>query len=142
MNIVILTGRVSTDIELRYTPTGIPVARFGLAVERELSKEKKQVAEAKGQATADFPRITILGNKATALANHSKKGKRVNVWGELRTGSYKNSQGDTVYTTEVLASRVEIVDWATNKPAEDNFNYGEDFQPCDDNEDIPLRGTP
>lgn len=138
MNLIILCGRVSTDIELRYTPQGTAVATFGLAVDRKLSKEKKKEAQDKGQATADFPRVVVWGNQARALAEHSKKGKKINVQGEIRTSSYKNNNGDTVYKTDVVASNVEILEWTTNKPEDENFSYGGDFQAIEDDEDIPF----
>ena len=66
MNNVILTGRIAKELELKYTNNGRAYCRFTLAVDKGMSKEKKQQAEAKGQATADF----ISGNTKQI---HSKR---------------------------------------------------------------------
>ncbi len=74
MNIVMLIGRLTRDPELRYLPnTGTPVATFALAVDKELSKDKKQEMESKGQATADFINIVVFGKLAESCSNVIEK---------------------------------------------------------------------
>ena len=70
MNCVILIGRLTRDPELRYIPnTGTPVATFSLAVDKQLSKEKKMELEAQGRPTADFINIVVWGKQAEHCAN-------------------------------------------------------------------------
>ena len=94
MNQVILIGRLTRDPELVYTPGNqTAVTRFSIAVDRR-DKEK----------TADFIRITVFGKQAENCDRYLHKGKQVAVNGRIQTGSYKNREGQTVYTTDVIAN--------------------------------------
>ena len=110
MNNCILIGRLCADPELRYLQTGTATTRFTLAVDRALTKDKKQEAEAKGQPTADFVPVTVWGKQAESCANYLAKGRMVAVAGRITTGSYEKD-GRTVYTTEVTAERVQFLEW-------------------------------
>lgn len=99
MNQVILIGRLTRDPELVYTPGNqTAVTRFSIAVDRR-DKEK----------TADFIRITVFGKQAENCDRYLHKGKQVAVNGRIQTGSYKNREGQTVYTTDVIANNVEFL---------------------------------
>lgn len=103
MNVVIITGRITKDLEVRYTPSQMAVASFTLAVDRPVKKgEEKQ---------ADFIRCTVFGKQAEMLEKWSRKGNRIAIEGRIQTGSYQNKNGEKVYTTDVIANRVEIIDW-------------------------------
>lgn len=103
MNVVIITGRITKDLEVRYTPSQMAVTSFTLAVDRPVKKgEEKQ---------ADFIRCTVFGKQAEMLEKWARKGNRIAIEGRIQTGSYQNKNGDTVYTTDVIANRVEIIDW-------------------------------
>ena len=109
MNSVNLTGRLTKDPELRYIPeTQNAVATFTIAVDRAFSKEKQ----------ADFIRITVFGKPAENCERFTAKGKLVGVQGRLQTGSYKNKEGTTVYTTDVIAEHVEFIEWRDKDGAE------------------------
>ncbi len=100
MNVVVLIGRLTRDPELRYIPeTQNAVCTFTLAVDRPMSREKQ----------ADFIRITVFGRQAENCAKFITKGRQVAVEGRIQTGSYQNRNGDTVYTTDVIANRVEFL---------------------------------
>jgi len=71
MNNVILTGRIAKDLEIRYTQTGKAYCRLTLAVDRGMSKEKKQEAEAKGQPTADFINCVAWNKLAETINKYS-----------------------------------------------------------------------
>lgn len=77
MNNVILTGRITKDLELKYTQNGKAYCRFSLAVDKGMSKEKKQQAEAKGQATADFINCVAWGTTAETLQKYTAKGTKI-----------------------------------------------------------------
>ncbi|GFN35344.1 single-stranded DNA-binding protein [Tepidimicrobium xylanilyticum] len=112
MNLVVLIGRLTRDPELKYLAnTGTPVATFSLAVDRELSKDKRQEAESKGQPTADFINIIVWGKQAENCANYLKKGRLAAVSGRLQSRSYEGKDGTKKYITEVVATRVEFLEW-------------------------------
>ncbi|MBZ2175408.1 single-stranded DNA-binding protein [Schnuerera sp. xch1] len=133
MNSVVLIGRLTRDPELRYIPnTGSPVARFSLAVDKQLSKEKKQELESKGQPTADFINIVVWGKQAENCANYLAKGRLTAVQGRIQSGSYEAKDGTRRYTTDVVASRVEFLEWGNNN---NNSNFDSDFN--NSNTDFP-----
>ncbi len=102
MNQVILIGRLTRDPELSYTPnTQSAVCRFTIAVDRPRRNGE--------DAGADFIRITVWGRQAETCDRYLSKGRQVAVAGRIQTGSYKNREGVTVYTTDVVADRVEFL---------------------------------
>ncbi|HHW94858.1 MAG TPA: single-stranded DNA-binding protein [Mogibacterium sp.] len=102
MNNVVLIGRLTKDPELSYTPnTQTAVTRFTLAVDRPRRSGE--------DAGADFIRITVWGRQAETCDRYLSKGRQVAVLGRIQTGSYKNREGVTVYTTDVVADRVEFL---------------------------------
>lgn len=114
MNQVFLTGRLTKDPETRYTSgSQIAVCTFTLAVDRPT----KQGEEKK----ADFPRITVFGRQAENCERYLSKGKKVAVQGRIQTGSYQNSQGQKVYTTDVIAERIEFLEWGEQKKPQEEF---------------------
>lgn len=142
MNNVVLIGRLTKDPELRYIPTGTAVSMFTLAVDRGLSKEKKQEMESNNKPTADFIRIKVWGKVAENVANYLEKGRLVGVQGRIQTGFYNKDDNTRVYTTEVIATNVEFLEWGDKKKEEkgqDEYwdGYIEQFHPTD-NDDIPF----
>lgn len=99
MNVVILTGRLTAEPELRYTPQGTPYTSFNLAVDRA-SKSNE----------ADFPTITAWRETAEFACNYLHKGSRIVVRGEIRTRTYPGSDGKNHKVTEVQADRLEFAD--------------------------------
>jgi single-strand DNA-binding protein len=111
MNITILSGRLCANPEVRYiSETQMAVATFTLAVDKFVNKEKK----------ADFIRITVFGKQAENCERYLAKGKRAMVQGKISTGSYTDKDGKTVYTTDVIADRVEFIDFG--EKAAENAN--------------------
>jgi single-strand DNA-binding protein len=102
MNTCILIGRLCANPELSYTPnTQTAVGRFTIAVDRP-----RRDGEDQG---ADFIRITVWGRQAETCDRYLSKGRQVAVQGRIQTGSYKDRNGETVYTTDVIADRVEFL---------------------------------
>jgi len=127
-----LIGRLTRDPELRYiASTGTPVATFTLAVDRELSREKKLEMESKGQPTADFINIVVWGRQAESCANYLRKGKLAAVNGRLQSRSYEGRDGIRRYVTEVVASRDEFLEWSNREDA----TFGSEFS--DEDLDFP-----
>ena len=144
MNNVVLIGRLTRDPELRYIPnTGTPVSTFSLAIDKQISREKKQEMESKGQPTADFINIVVWGKQAENCANYLAKGRLTAVQGRLQSRSYDGKDGIRRYTTEVVAERVQFLEWGDSdnraKPSspQEDFPDIDGFEPIDD-ENIPF----
>ena len=140
MNSVVLMGRLTRDPEVRYiSESQMAVATFSLAIDRPV----KQGQEKK----TDFPRITVFGRQAENCERFLAKGMRCCVQGRIQTGSYTDNNGNTVYTTDVIANRVEFIDFKDNNGQSANQGYQqpsyqgagipEGFQAVDD-DDIPF----
>jgi single-strand DNA-binding protein len=122
MNLVVLIGRLTRDPELKYLAnTGTPVATFSLAVDKQLSKDKRQEAESKGQPTADFINIVVWGKQAENCANYLKKGRLAAVSGRLQSRSYEGKDGTKRYVTEVVANQVQFLEWGKDNDIPDGF---------------------
>lgn len=134
MNNVILTGRIAKDLELRYTQNGKAYCRLTIAVDRGLSKEKKQEAEAKGQATTNFINCIAWGITAETLNRYTAKGKKILVYGSIETGSYTAQDGSKRYTTDVLVNRAEILEFVDN-----NNTNSQDTQPFGQFDELPYQ---
>lgn len=100
MNNVVLTGRLVRDPELTYLQNEKHTAktRFTLAINREGQRD-----------VADFVPIIVFGKQAENCNQYLGKGSLVAVNGRIQTGSYKNRDGQTVYTTDVFANNVEFL---------------------------------
>lgn len=123
MNSVSLMGRLTRDPELRYTAnTQMANARFVVAVNRKLSKEKRQEAENNGYPTADFISCMAWGKTAENIGNYFKKGQRIAVSGHIQTGSYENQQGQRIYTTDVVVDSFDFIE--SNSSSNTNNNQG------------------
>lgn len=135
MNNVVLIGRLVRDPELRYLQTGTANTTFTLAVDKGLSKEKKNEMEAQGKPTCDFIRIVVWGKQAENAANYLAKGRLVAIQGRIQTGSYEDKDGKRVYTTDVVANQVEFLEWGEKGQASDEVPEG--FHPID-SDSIPF----
>lgn len=129
-NIVILTGRMTKDADLRYTNTQVAVARFTLALDRGKDKDGKD----KG---ADFPGCIAFGKTAEFIDKYAGKGNRISVVGHLQTGSY-DKDGQKVYTTDIIVDKVEPIDWkGGNETKSTDTDIPEGFSALED-EDLPF----
>lgn len=121
MNSVQLIGRLTRDPEIRYTSgSQMAVATFTIAIDRP--------TRAGGERQTDFPRITVFGRQAETCEKYLAKGRKVAIEGRIQTGSYQNKNGETVYTTDVVANRVEFLEWGDRPQGQGGFegnrNYG------------------
>lgn len=121
MNNVNILGRLTRDVDLRMTTSNLAVGRFNVAVDRKLSKEKRQEAEKNNQPTADFISCIAFGKTAENIATYFKKGQRIAVSGHIQTGSYEKD-GQKIYTTDVVVDSFDFIE--SNSSSNTNNNQG------------------
>ncbi|MDO4799119.1 MAG: single-stranded DNA-binding protein [Bacillota bacterium] len=144
MNSVVLIGRLVKNPEIKFVPaSGTAVANFTLAIDKGLTREKKQEFESQGKPTADFIRIVVWGKQAESCSNYLSKGKLVAIQGSIQSSSYKTQSGDTRYVTDVIANKVEFLEWGerTTNQRNDESSFGgdfEEFETLEENDDIPF----
>ena len=131
-NLVFLIGRLTRDPEVRYTSgTQMAVCTFTLAIDRPV--------KAGAEKQTDFPRVTVFGKQAENCERFLSKGRLVAVQGRLQTGSYTNKNGNTVYTTDVVADRVEFLERAEKSEAREAEPVPQGFAAVDESEfDVPF----
>lgn len=100
MNSVQLTGRITKDPEIKYTPSGMAYMGFILAVSR---RQK----DANGNLQSDFITCKVFGATAEFISKYIKKGFMLGIEGEIQTGQYQASDGKTHYTTDVMVRSCE-----------------------------------
>lgn len=111
MNSVVLIGRLTKDPHISYiSGTQTAVARFSIAISRGKDKDGND----KG---ADFPSVVVFGRQAENCERYLSKGKLVGITGRLQTGSYEKD-GRKVYTTDVIANRIEFLEWDSKEKSE------------------------
>ena len=103
MNRVDLIGTLYKDVEVKQGTNGKSIAKTGIAVKREYKN-------AEGKYDADFLNITAFGATADFLSKYFSKGSKIALSGKIQTGSYKNKEDKTVYTTDIIADSIEFVD--------------------------------
>ena len=135
MNTITLVGRLANEPELRYMPSGQTMCSFILAVDRQLSREKKEDYKQRGIPTADFPRIITWGKTAETASGYLKKGQRVALEGSIQTGSY-DKNGVKIYTCDVIATRIEYLERAEQAPKEEYKTSTREEVPMKDSGDF------
>lgn len=114
INNVVLVGRLTKDVDLRYTANGTGVATFTLAVNRNFTNQD-------GNRDADFINCVIWRKSAETLANYAKKGTLLGVTGRIQTRNYENQQGQRVYVTEVVVENFQLLESrSTNQQHKNN----------------------
>ena len=138
MNQVVLIGRLTRDPDMRYTQSGMGVCKFTLAVDKDLAKDKKAEFTTQGKPTADFIQVLVFGKMAEACAQYLAKGRMTAVSGRINTGNYTKEDGTKVYTTDVMASKVEFLEWGEKKQEKKEETGDDVFIPVYDDDDIPF----
>ncbi|CAM4302947.1 single-stranded DNA-binding protein [Paenibacillus tarimensis] len=103
LNRVILIGRLTRDPEMRYTPSGVAVTQFTLAVDRPFTSNG-------GEREADFIPVVTWRQLAETCANYLRKGRLTAVEGRIQVRNYENNEGKRVYVTEVIADNVRFLE--------------------------------
>lgn len=111
MNVIILIGRLTKNPEMKEGNT--PMTNFTIAVDREGKNDE-----------TDFPRVTVFGKQAENCVRYLSKGSLVAIRGAIRTGQYTDREGRTVYTTDVVANRVQFLSPKNGGESRENNNIG------------------
>ena len=109
INNVVLTGRITRNLELKQTNNNNSSLNITLAVERNFKDQS-------GQKQTDFISCKAFGKRAETIAQYCQKGDLIGITGSIQTGSYQKQDGSTVYTTDVMVN--ELIFFP--KPKQDN----------------------
>ena len=141
LNVVVLSGRLTQDPELKTTPNGISVCSFSIAVERRFrSGEERQ---------SDFINIVTWRSSAEFVSKYFKKGQMIAIRGSIQTRRYQDKDGNNRYAFEVVADEVQFADFARREgdaapvaaatPASYSNAGAGDFTSIDEvDEDLPF----
>ncbi|EGQ3311325.1 TPA: single-stranded DNA-binding protein [Staphylococcus pseudintermedius] len=144
INRVVLVGRLTKDPEFRTTQSGVEVATFTLAVNRNYKNKN-------GEQQADFINCIVFRKQAENVNNYLNKGNLAGVDGRLQSRSYENQEGRRIFVTEVICDSVQFLESKNNNqsnnqsqqqrgqaPAQDN-SFTNANNPIDiDDEDLPF----
>ena len=103
MNKAIILGRLTKDVEVKYTPSGKCVAQITLAVNRPFKAEN-------GTQEADFIPVVLWGKPAELVGNSCQKGHRLLVEGRIQIRQYEDKNGQKRFATEVIANNIEFIE--------------------------------
>ena len=112
-NLVVLTGRLTADPELRYTGNNTPVTSFSIAVNRRY--------KAGEESQADFINIVAWRQTAEFIARYFRKGNAICVCGSLQTRTWTDNNGNKRYATEVVADEASFVERKSDSPRNDDY---------------------
>lgn len=138
MNKVFLIGNLTRDPELRETPSGVPVCRFAIAVQRPYTSQD-------GERQVDFFECTAWRGLGESVARHTKKGKKVAVSGSIQIRNYEDNQGAKRTAVDIVAQDVEFLSPRDNEDGFDDeprqaapARKKPVLQAMDDDSDIPF----
>lgn len=118
INSVVLVGRLTKDVELRKTQSGLSVASFTIACDRRLSQEQRN----NNEQSADFINCVAWRGSADFLSSYAHKGDTVGVEGKIQTRNY-DRDGQRVYVTEVLANSVNLLHSKQTVQSQEQASY-------------------
>ncbi|MFK0524795.1 single-stranded DNA-binding protein [Paenibacillus illinoisensis] len=138
INNVVLVGRLTKDPDLRYTPAGVAVTQFTLAVDRPFTSQG-------GERETDFIPVVTWRQLAETCANYLRKGRLAAVEGRIQVRNYENNEGKRVYVTEIVANNVRFLESSKRSAEVENDEprvrnngrdpFADDGQPIDINDD-------
>lgn len=132
MNSVNLIGRITHDPEIKHSTSGKPYLRFSIALDKKLSKEKREEFIQRNISVTDYPRIVTWGKCAENCSKYLCKGSLVGISGSISTDSYEKDDGSKAYKMEVIADKVKFLDNRKSLSEENNF------EEVEVNDDIPF----
>lgn len=126
MNKIILVGRMTKDIEIRYTQNQKEIGSFDLAVNRNYKN-------ANGEYDTDFFKCIVWGNLAKTIQTYTSKGSQIAIEGRVENRTYQANDGTNRYVTEVVVEGVHLIDFKKNETATTEEVIG-----VDDFEQLPF----
>jgi single-strand DNA-binding protein len=131
MNLVVLTGRLTRDPELKYAASGKAYCKFSLAVDRAFQKDQ-----------ADFINCTAFGKTAELIGEYLRKGRLCGVQGRIQTDTYE-SNGEKRYSTSVMVDRIEFLESRNSADSsQDNFGGVRQESPSYKQAEKPVAAEP
>lgn len=121
MNKIILIGRLTKDVEVRYTTLNRACASFTIAVNRTYTNQD-------GKRESDFINIVAWDKLGENVSKYTHKGSLVAVEGRLQVRSYENQEGRRIYVTEVIASTVQFLETKEKNEQNTNNNENDPFE--------------
>src|SRR5690606_36536149 len=131
MNVFNGIGRLTEDVDLRYSKSGTAVAKFSIAINRQFKNQN-------GEQEVDFINCVAFGKRAETIGQYVKKGHRSGITGSIMTGSYENNQGKKVYTTDINVTGFTFLESA-QKPKQKSAQTTVDAEPIQiEDEGLPF----
>lgn len=127
MNKVELIGRITKDLELRYTQSQKPVLSFSIAVNKRVN----------GENSADFISCVAWNTTAEFISKYFKKGQAIAVIGRLQNRSYEDDKGKH-YITEVVVEETEFVGTKADKKEDEEKQYEGFYENYNYENDLPF----
>lgn len=132
LNKVILMGRITRDLELKYTQNNTAVCSFSVAVDRRFARQGEE-------RQTDFINVVAWRQQAEFVAKYFGKGRMINVVGSLQTRSWDDQNGQKRYVTEVVADEINFC--GDSRPSGDN-NMQQSSQPAYSNPAPQYNNSP
>lgn len=133
-NLVVLTGRLTSDPELKTTPNGVPVTSFSIAVNRRHKADEEQIT--------DFINIVAWRQRAEFITKYFKKGSLIGIEGSIQTRRYEDTMGNKRTAFEVVVNNAQFVESKKNDADDENQGYSNadasDFTEITDGDDLPF----
>jgi len=137
INNITISGRLTRDVDLRYTPSGTPVAKISIAFDRRYQKNGNWETE------TSYIDVISWDQKATYYAENLVKGTAVLIEGRLQVRTYTNNEGKNVKISEIVSNRIHILEWLDNKKSDfedkhfENMNAGSSYS--SDEKSVPAK---
>jgi single-strand DNA-binding protein len=130
MNTVNLIGRITKDLELKTTTSGVAVCSFTLAVNRKFKN-------AEGEYDTDFINCVAWRKQAELICKHFSKGSQIGITGNIQTRNYENDNGKKIYITEVMIDELTFIG-KKEQSAEQIQEPAEGFAPITPDDNLPF----
>lgn len=120
INSITISGRLTREVDLRYTPSGTPIAKLPIAFDRRYQKNGNWETE------TSYIDVIAWDQKATSCAEYLTKGSAILIEGRLQTRTYTNNEGRNIKVSEIIANRLHFLEWNDDKnsfvPDDSNFH--------------------
>lgn len=126
INRFIGVGRLARDPEFRTTPSGVQVATFTLAINRNFTNQQ-------GERDCDFINCIVFKKQAVNVNQYLSKGKLAGVVGRIQTRSYENKEGQKVYVTEIVCDNVQFLEPKDSQNGSNSYQNGTNYQKTSNN---------